>query len=295
MLCPQCGKSVGDRPELCESCKQDRAEVISSDAPGAESAVARGEGQLHFVDYAGFWLRVWAYIFDGAILLILSTVLSFLTIVPIQKVLVPLASSLSTNASFKMMILIGVLVSVIAALIVQILLSILYFPLFESSPLNATPGKLFFNLLVVNREAKPLSKKNAFLRAIAKGLPIVPMLIGVMLSVIAKTSSGDSQMIGLFALLGVGGTLVLSLLQYPMAAFTSEKQALHDLIAKTYVVRRSYLSMPETVARAVGTIIFAAVIQHYLKPNSRQTVTLSQAQQESLTIPMQASKNNLSK
>ncbi len=80
----------------------------------------------------------------------------------------------------------------------------LYHAAFESSAWQATPGKRLLGLRVLDEEGRPL----AFGRASAR--------------YVARWASG-----------------LLFNLGYVMAAFTARKQALHDLIAGTIVVRDS--------------------------------------------------------
>lgn len=91
-------------------------------------------------------------------------------------------------------------------LVVAFLLPTLYFALFESSTRQATPGKLALGLRVTNESGGQIS----FLRALGRNL-------GRYLS-------------GLIFYVG-----------YMMAGWTARKQALHDVIATTFVVRKNSL------------------------------------------------------
>lgn len=89
------------------------------------------------------------------------------------------------------------------------LLTWLYFSLLESSPMRATLGKKVMGLRVVTEDGKRLS----FLRATGRYF--------------GKIVSAAIWMLG-----------------FIMAAFTSKKQALHDLLAGTLVVKRKAVSSP---------------------------------------------------
>ena len=78
----------------------------------------------------------------------------------------------------------------------------LYYALFESSDKRATPGKMAMGLVVLDYAGQRLSFTRASVRYFSK------MISGV--------------------LLGIG---------FFMVAFTERRQALHDMIAKTLVVR----------------------------------------------------------
>jgi uncharacterized RDD family membrane protein YckC len=83
------------------------------------------------------------------------------------------------------------------------LINIAYFTLMEGGPRQATLGKSLLGLKVSDADGNPIGYGRALLRNIAK---IVSSLI-----------------------LGIG---------YLMAAFTARKQALHDMIASTLVLKR---------------------------------------------------------
>jgi len=83
-----------------------------------------------------------------------------------------------------------------------IALNILYFSYFESSEKRATPGKQFLNLQVVNVNGNGLTLGEAFMRNAGK---IVSQLL---------------LYIGFF-----------------MCLFTKDKQCLHDIFAKSYVIK----------------------------------------------------------
>lgn len=91
----------------------------------------------------------------------------------------------------------------LVALLILFVLTWLYFAGLESSPWQATVGKRATRLLVTDRLGRRLSFGRASGRFYAKALSAPPLLIG-----------------------------------YLVAAFTPRKQALHDLIAGTLVVRR---------------------------------------------------------
>ena len=91
----------------------------------------------------------------------------------------------------------------LVALLILFVLTWLYFAGLESSAWQATVGKRATRLLVTDRMGQRLSFGRATGRFYAKALSALPLLIG-----------------------------------YLVAAFTPRKQALHDLIAGTLVVRR---------------------------------------------------------
>ena len=82
------------------------------------------------------------------------------------------------------------------------LIPLFYWPLLESSSWQATIGKRIMGLVVTDLDGNRLSFLRALLRSLAKIISSIPFGIGFLI-----------------------------------AAFTARKQALHDIIVKTLVVR----------------------------------------------------------
>lgn len=121
-------------------------------------------------EYAGFWIRAGAAIVDGIIIVVPSIALAWL---------------------------IPFLGSFLAALI--------YKPFFESSRLQATPGKALLGLRVESIDGQRISFRTAMIRYFMSFISSAILLIG-----------------------------------YLMALFTSRKQCLHDMVANTVVVYGSF-------------------------------------------------------
>jgi uncharacterized RDD family membrane protein YckC len=133
--------------------------------------------------YAGFWKRVAATILDG------------------------IASSFILIAIQLFCALLGIMLpKVIAGGLYgfgAILVVLLYYPLFESSKLQATPGKYILEIQVINNKGGKISFLQGLARYLLKFISYVTLLIG-----------------------------------FIMVAFTDKKQGMHDMIANTYVVER---------------------------------------------------------
>jgi len=142
--------------------------------------------------YAGFWRRFWALVIDT---IILSLVLAAVA-VPVM-----LWSGISLDSDVTDLTEWSDRAGAIAYA-ADLLLWLLYYALMESSPLQATLGKMALSIRVTDLAGQRIS----FLRAIGRNL--------------AKIISGAILLIG-----------------YIMAAFTERKQALHDIIAQCLVVR----------------------------------------------------------
>jgi uncharacterized RDD family membrane protein YckC/Tfp pilus assembly major pilin PilA len=136
--------------------------------------------------YANFWRRAGAAIVDYLIVSFGTGVLMAI-----------LAPALGFNIAFPVLLLVIVL----------------YYVAFESSPLQATPGKLALSIKVTDVEGERIGIGRSFGRYIGKFV------------------SGLT--------LGIG---------YLMAFFTSHRQALHDKIASTLVVRKEL--EPAQIAKA---------------------------------------------
>jgi len=133
--------------------------------------------------YVGFLKRVVATILDGvATFLILAAVQMFCALLGIvmPKVITGALYGLASTIVF-----------------------FLYSPLFESSKLQATPGKYFLEIEVINKAGGKISFLQALGRHFSKILSYMIMFIG-----------------------------------FIMVAFTNKNQGMHDMIASTYVVER---------------------------------------------------------
>lgn len=145
-------------------------------------------------NYAGFWLRFVASFIDVSILICPMTVMSFLVDLVVGKLL---GEAVWWERS---------LVATVIYLTFYYLTLVPYYAVFESSPLQATPGKLALGLIVTDLEGNRISLCRAVLRNAGKIL-------------------SDLTIFGFY----VG---------YLLAAFTEKKQALHDLTAQCLVVRK---------------------------------------------------------
>jgi uncharacterized RDD family membrane protein YckC len=137
--------------------------------------------------YAGFWFRFLAYIIDSIILSFgFTIIMSFWDLL--------IAESFSLVENFYLLFVIYA---------VSIVGMWLYYALFESSNIQATPGKLALNLKVTDLEGKKISFGQATGRHFAKIISSFIFYIG-----------------------------------FFMIGWTAKKQGLHDKIASTYVLKK---------------------------------------------------------
>jgi uncharacterized RDD family membrane protein YckC len=150
--------------------------------------------------YAGFWKRVFAYLIDSLLLGAVGLII-FLPMIGLLGVNVFLyeADGMEPSPGMTAMLIIAIVVGSVTALIC----TWLYFALMESSAGGATLGKMAIGIKVTDMQGNRLS----FWRATGRFF--------------AKYISGLT--------FGIG---------YLMAAFTQQKQALHDILAGCLVVNK---------------------------------------------------------
>ncbi len=212
MFCTSCGLRVEEGVRFCTSCGQEvgasaPAAPIAASAPPPPVAVSAPPPRAATyapvsapAPYGGFWVRFVAYLID-----------SFILGIPVMLVFIVLMFLLG---GFGLMLrrnainpraLVGPLIMGYLFLIVLALgVGWLYFAGMESSERQATFGKAAMSLRVTDMEGRRLSFGHASGRFFAKIISgMIPFAIG-----------------------------------YIMAGFTAKKQALHDMIAGTLVMRR---------------------------------------------------------
>lgn len=161
------------------------------------------------VNCAGFWIRLLALVVDGMIIGIpiwfVQSIITFSYVLPKMNGLAMMLDNgeIQTVDEFHSKLVAFQLTFILISMIVMIVVSVMYFALMESSKRQATIGKLIFGLQVVGDGEERISFKRAIGRTFARILSGIPI--------------------------GAG---------YIMVGFHSEKKSLHDVLAKTYVVKR---------------------------------------------------------
>lgn len=154
-------------------------------------------------NYAGFWLRFVAVIIDG---IIVGVAQGFI-IVPILGAFgLNFASNLQ-DGDMSEAEAVGMVASLMATMGTTILISgiiaILYYVLMETSKFQGTIGKIALGLKVTDMNGEKLDMPKSLIRNLCKIISGLILYIG-----------------------------------YMMAGFTEKKQALHDMIASTLVVKK---------------------------------------------------------
>ena len=206
MFCSRCGLRIEEGVSFCQNCGQQ----VAASAPGATIA---GDVPPSYASpsvpvygplpYAGFWIRLAAYFIDGVILgipfmLVVIVVLFLFGGFGLMMRRNPVDPRAAAVALMGPLFL-----GYMLAMIFFGALTWLYFAGMESSERQATFGKAAMSLRVTDLEGRRLSFKHATGRFFAKIVSgLIPLAIG-----------------------------------YIMAGFTAKKQALHDMIAGTLVLR----------------------------------------------------------
>ena len=156
-------------------------------------------------NYAGFWMRFGAYLIDY---IIIYCAQAFIVVPVLGIVGFSFASrvadadgDMSNGDIFAMVAAIVAAASAVALLI--FILQVLYFSLMESSKYQGTVGKMALGLIVTDANGAKLDFGKALVRNLGKIVSSLILCIG-----------------------------------YIMAGFTEKKQALHDMIANTLVVKK---------------------------------------------------------
>jgi len=194
MYCLKCGVRNPDDAKFCTGCGSQLGTgvIVSQDPP---------------IYYAGFWRRFWALLIDQIILIggpfVLSTLLKINSMI-LDVFFAALGADMHTlDTAIKSAIDDHKSEIRFFSYISSIISNWLYFTLFESSSLQATPGKMALGIIVTDLSGNRIS----FARANGRYW--------------GKTLTGLT--------LGIG---------WIMAGFTRKKQALHDILAGTLVVKK---------------------------------------------------------
>jgi uncharacterized RDD family membrane protein YckC len=197
-FCPQCGRSsvttaaVTTKPAIAPP----PPPVYAPPAPATALPVVPG------LAYAGFWLRLVAYIIDS---LIIGFVLGVVILILVLSTgFAAFIRDLETNPNVGVLFESSIFVGVLALIGGWFVAVWLYYALMESSRFQGTLGKMALGLIVTDMQCRPVSFGRASGRFFARFITnLIPLFIG-----------------------------------YIMAGFTAQKQALHDMIASCLVLRK---------------------------------------------------------
>ena len=141
------------------------------------------------VTYAGFWKRFVAVFIDGLITGVVGFVIGL-----VMMIVLLAAASFDSEAAAQFQVFSN---------LIGLIIGWLYFAGFESSALQATPGKMALGIVVTDLDGNRIGFLRATGRYFAKILSVLTFMIG-----------------------------------YIMAGLTARKQALHDMIAGCLVINK---------------------------------------------------------
>jgi uncharacterized RDD family membrane protein YckC len=197
MYCAKCGAAVIEGAPFCQACGQPTG---AAPAPGSVSSAAAGFRPAS--PYAGFWLRLVAYLIDGVVLGIPFGAI-ILVVLAASGALGALRSMNNVDSGMAAAVALSAMGVALGTAALAIVGCWLYYGLMESSSWQATLGKRALGLYVTDLDGRRISFGRASGRFFAKIITgLIPLFIG-----------------------------------YIMAGFTEKKQALHDMIAGCLVLR----------------------------------------------------------
>jgi uncharacterized RDD family membrane protein YckC len=215
MTCSKCGASLTSSSGFCPRCGQpiigfavgQGAPAVSAAPPGAVPAYSGAQSPVAAmnVGYAGFWLRFVAAIIDGIVLGIPLAPLYIILVLPAFR---NVANPRAMQDPSAVMRLMGPSFGLI--LLVTAIASWLYWGLCESSSWQATLGKKALGLYVTDTDGNRATFGRTSGRYFAGRFIWSVPSVGVMYMLVDAICAG----------------------------VTEKKQAIHDMIAGTLVLRR---------------------------------------------------------
>lgn len=210
MFCTKCGANVPEGAGFCNACGTPVGGAAVAPvttpagvvAPAAYAAAPVVPSFAPNVAYAGFWLRLVAYLIDG---LLIGVVFGALIVIAILAfgggAFIESLKHIDNSDDVVPVLLVTWFFILIP---VAIVLPWLYYAKMESSSRQGTFGKVALGLIVTDMTGRPITFGRASGRFFAKFITgMIPLAIG-----------------------------------YIMAGFTEKKQALHDMIATCLVLRK---------------------------------------------------------
>jgi uncharacterized RDD family membrane protein YckC len=216
VFCSKCGARLTEGTAFCSVCGTPvSGPPLAASAPptyASPAIVPAGVAPAYPIaamavalpsPYAGFWLRVVAHIIDGIVLGVIFLVLFLIGLAFVGMGSMETMVRGMRNGDGEPPV--ALVLMLIFTFFLSIVASWIYSAYLESSPNQGTLGKMALGLIVTDLQGRRISFGHATGRFFAK---IITGLIP----------------------LGIG---------YMMAGFTEKKQALHDMIAATLVLRKN--------------------------------------------------------
>jgi hypothetical protein len=151
----------------------------------------------------------------------------------------------------------------IALLFLGVLVGMLYYPIFESSQVRATVGKIAVGVLVRPSEQKRLTLFFSFLRSALKFSFIIPFGVALFGPVALERMGYLSKWVILawprFSMFLIGLSLLLLAIQLFCFVFTSSHRGPNDYLSGAYIERRENISQKLVYAGCIASIALLAV------------------------------------
>jgi uncharacterized RDD family membrane protein YckC len=154
--CPKCGVVVPTGATFCRECGEPIKDESSE--PHVTTPIAWVSPAKVAVAYAGFWLRVAAYLIDSLLVGIVTGIF----------ILMPLMKGAGISPDNPWVLLTGQSRQILAINMLMFMASWIYFALLESSAWQATLGKRALGLLVTDLNGRRISFARASARHFAK-------------------------------------------------------------------------------------------------------------------------------
>ncbi|MBN8549940.1 MAG: RDD family protein [Deltaproteobacteria bacterium] len=220
ITCPGCQRTLRDNIPRCPMCGTDlQAPPSDPAAPQTDPAVPGAAPTPTAASAAIVYSGFWRRVVAFSIdgcIIQLARIVAVWFCFTLGIQIFSEIAHLSAGAAFG-----AAAASIVGLVLLSLLLGLVYFAAFESSSFRATPGKIIMQAYVGNENAEPISFGRALFRNLAKVVSAIPLGLG-----------------------------------YVMAAFSARKQALHDHIASTLVLREP----GATVSRFVGGLIILFIL-----------------------------------
>jgi len=171
------------------------------------------------VTYASFWTRLGAYIID----LIITGIPSIVLYLVLTMVYKKSTDSMEYNVISQS---------------VSIAIVIFYYSFFEASSYQGSWGKQILEIKVTDMEGERIDMGTAFTRSLVKAAPALVIFASLFAFGMPKVIPGQMPDFTHPYMLTSTILSLLTIVFYLLAAFTARRQALHDMIAGTVVIKK---------------------------------------------------------
>lgn len=208
MFCSKCGKENLNDARFCVQCGTPLFQT-STPQQVQQQPMPAAELVSTTVRYAGFWRRFVSSICDFIVLYLFLGILYSIRNLPVEWIYFTIS-----------------------------IIQWLYFTLLENSKWQATLGKLALRIKVTDQNGNRVSLLRANARYWSKAPLILMILIGPLIAALLEATTWNKPILDV----AVGRVILIVVfivfIGFIMAGFTQKKQALHDIIAGTLVVRK---------------------------------------------------------